>query len=432
MNITIYPANSSEKESKNVTNDFDFFDEKGKFLHNDFAEYIIDDYNICKIDEVLHVYNENHYVNNFVEIEKIIVQLISKLKKNQRAEVLDYIRITAEERTRNKDYISCLNGLYNIKDHKLYKHNPDIITTNLNPVIVDKTAYSKEMDEALDSWCNNDKELRLLLEEMIGYCFLSDNRFHKTFILYGDGSNGKSTFLKVLEALIGKQNYSNVPLQDLDKEYMMAQLYNKQVNLGDDIPNTSIKDTSHLKKLTSGEMMMARHLYGSPFQFQPYCKLIFTSNPMVRFNDQSHGLYRRICYIPFNNSFSKDSEEYEAIFEEKLLSEEALSYLFRVAMQGLKRLTWNDGFTEPKVVKELELKFLHFNNHSVVEFVEDNDVEGKTVDNAYAHYTNWCLMTRKKLESKDSFGKTLSKMGYASQSTSVKGKRVRVYKKTIK
>ena len=413
-----------------MTNDFDFFDEKGKFLHNDFAEYVIDDYYICKIDEVLHVYNENHYVNNFVEIEKIIVQLISKLKKNQRAEVLDYIRITAEERIRNKDYISCLNGLYNIKDHKLYKHDPNIVITNLNPVKVNNNVYSKAMDEALDSWCNNDRQLRQLMEEMIGYCFLSDNRFHKSFILYGDGSNGKSTFLKVLQALIGMKNYNNIPLQELDKDYMVAQLYNKQVNFGDDIPNTSIKDTSNLKKLTSGEMMMGRHLYGHPFQFEPYCKLIFASNHLVRFNDQSQGLYRRICFIPFNNSFTKENEEYESVFEEKLTSKESLSYLFEVAMQGLKRLIKNNGFTEPEIVKELEIKFFHFNNHSVVEFVEDNDVDGKTVDNAYAHYTNWCLMTSKKLESKDSFGKTLSKMGYASQSTSVKGKRVRVYKKS--
>lgn len=412
-----------------MTNDFDFFDEKGKFLHDDFAEYVIDDYNICKIDEVLHVYNENHYVNNFVEIEKIIVQLISKLKKNQRAEVLDYIRITAEERIRNKDYISCSNGLYNIKDHKLYKHNPKIVTTNLNPVRVDKTSYSKAMDEALNSWCNNDQELRLLLEEMIGYCFLSDNRFHKTFILYGDGSNGKSTFLKVLQALIGMKNYYNIPLQQLDKDFMVAQLYNKQVNFGDDIPNISVKDTSNLKKLISGETMIGRNLYSHPFQFEPYCKLIFASNHMVRFNDQSHGLYRRICFIPFDNSFSKESEEYEAVFEEKLTSKEALSYLFEVAMEGLKRLIKNNGFTEPEIVKELELKFLHFNKHSVVEFVDNNDIDGKSVENAYAHYTNWCILTSKKLESKDSFGKTLSKIGYVSEVRNIKGKRIRMYKK---
>ena len=64
-----------------------------------------------------------------------------------------------------------------------------------------------------------------------------------------------------------------------------------------------------------------------------------------------------------------------------------------------------------------------------MEFAEDNDIEGKTVDNAYAHYTNWCLMTRKKLESKDSFGKTLSKIGYVSEVRNIKGKRIRMYKK---
>ena len=30
-----------------------------------------------------------------------------------------------------------------------------------------------------------------------------------------------------------------------------------------------------------------------------------------RFDDQSHGLYRRLMYIPFNASFSKDDKDYE-------------------------------------------------------------------------------------------------------------------------
>ena len=56
----------------------------------------------------------------------------------------------------------------------------------------------------------NDHELRNLFEEILGYTLFRRNEYGKFFILTGGGSNGKSSFLKILRSLVGDTNTSSV------------------------------------------------------------------------------------------------------------------------------------------------------------------------------------------------------------------------------
>ncbi len=49
-------------------------------------------------------------------------------------------------------------------------------------------------------------------------------------MLFGNGSNGKGVFIKLIEDLVGLENTSHVPLQDIDTDrFAAADMFGKIV-----------------------------------------------------------------------------------------------------------------------------------------------------------------------------------------------------------
>ena len=60
-----------------------------------------------------------------------------------------------------------------------------------------------------------DADAQRVLAEFIGFSFVRGINPEKMLVLLGGGSNGKSVTLAIIEALLGRQNVSNVTLSDL-------------------------------------------------------------------------------------------------------------------------------------------------------------------------------------------------------------------------
>lgn len=89
----------------------------------------------------------------------------------------------------------------------------------------------------------------LIAQELVGYLLIPSVAAEKAFILYGPGRSGKSTFLKVIEQILGKSQISNVALQDLSQRFKASLLHGKLANIYADLPNKSIQDTGVLRRL---------------------------------------------------------------------------------------------------------------------------------------------------------------------------------------
>lgn len=79
------------------------------------------------------------------------------------------------------------------------------------------------------------------------------NELGKAFILIGDKSNGKSTFLHVVKNLLGDQNIASLDLKELGDRFKTAELFGKLANIGDDIGDEFIANASVFKKLVTGD-----------------------------------------------------------------------------------------------------------------------------------------------------------------------------------
>ncbi|EPN9377553.1 hypothetical protein ACT47H_001226 [Enterococcus faecium] len=116
---------------------------------------------------------------------------------------------------RSKPYLTNFkNGTYNIKTGEMKPHDTkDYILQSHNYAIdpTTKKVPTKTIGWLEDLTGHSDSAKHLV--EIIGYCFYrSYAPFQTITILQGTGENGKSTFLNILNQLLGSENVSNMTL----------------------------------------------------------------------------------------------------------------------------------------------------------------------------------------------------------------------------
>ena len=187
------------------------------FLFDKFAKFIMSNNHIIKINNQLHLYQDGIYISNSEDIEHIMIEYLPNLSKAKRAEVLSYLNISIRKNTKPADanLIAFKNGIYNITTGELEDFNPELIITNRIDYNYNPESYNEDCDKTLNRLACNDSNIRNLLEELIGYCFYRRNELGVAFILTGDKSNGKSTFVDMVMQLLGDYNTSSLDLNEL-------------------------------------------------------------------------------------------------------------------------------------------------------------------------------------------------------------------------
>ena len=402
---------------------------KGKLQYENLAKYLIENEDIIKISNQLHIYKDGVYTDNVNEIEKVMLKYINNSTKNIRSEVIKYLELLApESKQASSRYILLNNGILDIKTKQLQEFNPKIIIKNKIPINYNPEAYSEIVDITLNKICCNDKQLRLLIEEMIGYTLFRRNELGKCFILTGNGNNGKSTLLDVIQAMLGEDNLSSVSLKDLGERFKTYQLEGKLANIGDDISNKYIDDNETFKKLVTGEKVNVERKGKDPFDFRNYSKLIFSANDLPRINDLSDGLKRRLIFIPFNAKFSKHDPDFDPFIKDKLLTNESLEYLLKIGISALERVLKNNGFTASKASQEIWKQYEEVNN-PVIAFLEDNKINNEPTKDIYLRYSLYCNESGLRSLSRIAFSREVCKHGYETKAKKVNGDKIQIFMK---
>lgn len=431
INRYILRQSISDNELNIILRDEAFLKEsfyvKGKLQYEKLAKFLIQDHHVIKINGKLHIYKDGYYTSDIDEIERSMLQYIVNSTRSPRSEVMRYIELRAKEaKMTTPTLLSVANGILNLETKQLLEFNPNYIIKNQIPVTYNPAAYSEVMDKTLNKICCNDKQLRKLIEEMIGYTLFRRNELGKCFILTGQGANGKSTLLDVIKTLLGKENISSVALNELSDRFRTFQLEGMLANIGDDISNSYIEDNSTFKKLVTGETVNVERKGRDPFDFENYSKLIFSCNDIPRINDLSDGLKRRIIFIPFNAVFSKSDIDYDPFIIDKLLSNEALEYLLKIALEGLDRILYNREFTTPKQVNEAWEDYEKRNN-PVLGFMEEGKIENESTKEVYLQYQTYCHENGLKPLSRIAFSREICKHGYSSKQNKISGKPIQIF-----
>ena len=409
-----------------------FFKDK-TFLFDRFAIYLRNEKNIIKIDGLLHIYHDGVYVCDYKKIESEMIKLIPTLSKSKRKEVLDYLEILIQDNTKRSDarYIAFQNGVYDVTTFEFLPFDPSYVITNRIDHRYNEEAYSEIADTVLDRLTCNDKQLRMILEEVIGYTFYRRNELRKAFVLLGDKANGKSTYLDMIKNLLGDNNTSALDLNELGDRFKTAELHNKLANIGDDISDMFIANPAVFKKLVSGDRINAERKGQDPFDFNNYSKFLFSANDMPRIKDKTGAVINRLIMIPFNARFDKNSANYDPFIKYKLQTEECMEYLIQIGLDGLQRVLENQQFTMcDKIQKEID--DYNKTNNPILLFLDiyDNDLEGKPARDVYGAYCVFCDDNKYLPMSNIEFSRQIHKMlNLSVVSKTVKGKKSRVFVK---
>lgn len=386
---------------------------KGKtFLFDKFAKYLMNQHNIVKINRNLHVFVGGVYVQGYDIIEREMISHIPDLNQAKRKEVLAYLEICAPEvKPSSANLVAFANGVYDITTDELMPFSPDIVITNKINHAFRIGAYSEIVDRMLDKLAVGDSDIRMLLEEVVGYCFMRRNELRKAFVFLGEKHNGKSTYLDMINNLLGMENTSALDLRELGDKFKTAELFGKLANIGDDIGDEFVANPAIFKKVVSGDRVNAERKNKDPFEFNNYAKMLFSANNIPRIKDKSGAVLDRLIIVPFNASFTNKDADFDPYIKYKLRSEECMEYLIQLGIAGLKRVLENRGFTVSKKV-EAEIKEYEANNNPVILFFEDlsyDDIVNQPTKTVYRRYSEFCLANNFQPMSNVEFSKQVKK-----------------------
>lgn len=408
------------------------------FLFDKFATYIKNNNHIIRINGQLHLFKDGVYVPGQEEIEAVMIKHISSLSNAKRSEVLKYLNLLLLENTEMAapNMIAFRNGIYDLETDSLKPFSPDIVITNRIPWNYNPTAYSELADKTLDKIACHDAEIRTILEECIGSCFYRSNTLGggKAFILTGEGSNGKSTFIAMIQHLLNEENITALDLKELDQKFQNAALFGKLANLGDDISDEFIVNASFFKKLVTGERVQVQNKGEKPFEFNNYAKFLFSANNIPRIKDKTGAVLRRLLIVPFDAEFSKNDPDYDSSIKYKLQEPEVMEYLIVLGIKALKNIIEKQGFTESARVQR-QLKEYEETNNPIIGFFEEMQfeefqIENEQTDKVFKRYKEYCLANNFNPMSKTEFSKQLCrKLNMTTKNKKVAGKQFRIYVK---
>lgn len=410
------------------------------FLFDRFATYLKNNNHVIKINGQLHIYQDGIYVNGYKQIETAMIQQIPNLKKTQRREVIDYMELIVEEKvSADARYIAFNNGVLDMVTDTLKPFSTELIITNKIPWDYNLNAYSELADKTLNKLACNDEPIRLLLEECIGYCFYRRNELGKAFILTGDKSNGKSTFLDCVKAILGDGNISALDLKELGDRFSTSMMFGKLANIGDDIGDDFLQGSqvSIFKKVVTGNRIKAERKGQDPFEFNPYVKLLFSANDIPRMKDKTGAVLRRLVIIPFNARFSKylsdgvtPDPEYNPYIKYELIEQSSIEYLIKLGVEGLKRIIDNQGFTKSEKVQQQVDEYENENN-PIKAFIDDcgiDLIENEPTADVYKRYQVFCAENSMQPMSNIVFSKQINKrLGFEINVVKLDGKTRRIF-----
>lgn len=426
----------SERELETILRDDAFkkpvFFKGSTFLFDKFATYLKNNNHIVKINGQLHIYKDGIYVPGHAEIESQMIKHIPHLKRANRSEVLAYLEIMIDEeaKTTNPNVIAFTNGLYNIKDGSFRDFTPDVVITNKIPWPYNPAAYSELLDHTLDRLACNDPEVRALLEEMVGYCLYRRNELGKAFILIGDKSNGKSTFLHVVKNMLGDSNIASLDLKELGDRFKTAELFGKLANIGDDIGDEFIANASVFKKLVTGDRVNVERKGQDPFEFNNYAKFLFSANNIPRMKDKTGAVQRRLVIVPFDAKFTPNDPDFRPFIKDELCEQDSMEYLIVLGLKALKSVLGKAQFTTSKRVQG-QLDEYEQNNNPIIGFIQEVGLDGivnEATNTVYRRYKEYCIANNFQALSAIEFSRQICKRcGFVTDAKYIKGKKTRVF-----
>ncbi|MCF0227853.1 MAG: hypothetical protein HUJ52_03460, partial [Malacoplasma sp.] len=370
-----------------------WFDEKGRLLHHILGDYMLQLLHIYKDPNgQTWYYNGQIFTNNKEFLLYELTEIEKTLKKQQKEEVCEYVRIRGSSKESTiqpkfySKYVAIKDGLLDFKERdpecRLMGFNPSIFVTNQYDVEYNPEAYDEYVDKFLDHLFvdEGDKEQRMIFEEYLGYTLFSkDNFAKKMLVCWGPPNTGKSAMHDMVKNFLGIQNYSTLKLHQINdsNDKCLVQLVNKRANFDDDASSNIIKGSamSYLKTIINDKAQLnINPKFEKPFVSDIDIKMWVNTNQVIPTQEPGEEWMTRLLILWVGKQFSGTNQEEKAY----LFTPSAKSYLLRLALEGYQRLCDNKSKFTRSAKSEETTKRYRLENDSVFRFFERSNYDIKT------------------------------------------------------
>ncbi len=234
------------------------------------------------------------------------------------------------------------------------------------------------------------------LQEFVGASLVGlATQYARCMVLTGTGSNGKSTFIELVQRLFHPATVTSVAPHDWGNEYYRVRLVDSKINTTNELPETEIMSSEAFKAVITGESVMGRDLYRSPFSFVPKGGHLFACNALPGTRDHSAGFWRRFMVVEFCRNFElAERKQTKAEVVEEMTPH--LPAALQWALHGAVRLIRRSKYTEPKSHQAAIVRW-QIESNSVAAWLDEERLVKAThegqwakASTAYANYRDWC------------------------------------------
>lgn len=364
------------------------------------------DYNIIRLNGMLHAYKNDVYSNDREQIE---ANIYNKLKENspdvapeditKTIKTIQYETKDHEKIESPANFITFNNCVLDTDTLSSKDFSPDLIVTNKLGINFDEATINSANIELINNVLKiiaPNLEMQQILLSIIGSgCFRSVD-FPLAFVLTGNLEH-RRIFLELLSR-IGGNSISYENLAQLSNIKSSFALYSKTCNISDEVERPQISNMSNLRKIIQGKEIKDTKLFNTSC-FKPFSTLIINVGEILDFGNALFGLKDYFKIIPFNSKRSVSNKMLDELFTEANLQYIAFSGI-KAYMKALRVKSMNF----PNIV-EIETDNYFSDNNSVEQFCKENpilEIQYKSV--YFDSYCAWCVDNNAKRLSRAHFG----------------------------
>lgn len=249
------------------------------------------------------------------------------------------------------------------------------VPNTLHPLLNDDPADQAEVYQTLVEWVASEAEADSLLAHL-ATSLAPHWSAVKYVLLLGEGRNGKSVLMKMLQAVFGPENVSHVTRQHIaEQSPVVLELNGRLMNIIYDGRAEYLKDSGTEKSLIAGEPVPIRRLYESnPTLVQTNALFVEGLNREPKSSDKSAALQKRLVRFQFPNVYPLNPA-----FERRMLSERYLGAFLALLVEHYVKEDEAAARLAP-TAKAVELQLEHMFHNSIglqyLKHLEETDALG--------------------------------------------------------
>ena len=224
--------------------------------------------------------------------------------------------------------LACPNGTVDLEIGKLYPADPSHMITNCTGVNFNPAAKSPLWKTFLEDVFVTkigfpDYQFISWLQKVLGYTLTDNIGERSLYICFGEGANGKSTLLSIIDHVLGSYSAAAPFAHFLESKNEstndIARLKGKRFVTASESGPGKYMDEVKIKQLTGGDYVTCRFLYNEFFTYRPTYKIFLSCNDKPRLKGTDNAIWDRMKILPFNVRFKDDERDLKLY--EKLVNE---------------------------------------------------------------------------------------------------------------